>query len=283
MKFSERYGYVSPRTAIQFESMDDALRNKLWNVLKIYYWDGVGRSPGAFGGGYYLSSERNRPYKIYCDRLWFSYLKEPLDTLPDEWEHIVKRLRGYFFDAEWYGVYDFLEFTASQFPHENDRERYKFRETCNKVLEQEKAAYRFVEDQIAPITEESELQAIEEATAEESLVRTHLQRALAMLSDRSKPDYRNSVKESISAVESLASEITGNSNGTLGQLLKEMERHMVLHSAMKGAFDKLYGYSSDEDGIRHALTEKDTVDFEDAKFMLVACSAFVNYVRGKME
>jgi hypothetical protein len=34
----------------------------------------------------------------------------------------------------------------------------------------------------------------------------------------------------------------------------------------------------DQAGIRHALLEKEQVGFDDAKFMLVVCSAFVNYV-----
>ena len=52
---------------------------------------------------------------------------------------------------------------------------------------------------------------------------------------------------------------------------------------MKKAFTCLYGYTSDSGGIRHALTEDDVVpNFEDAKFMLVSCSAFINYLIAKV-
>jgi hypothetical protein len=44
----------------------------------------------------------------------------------------------------------------------------------------------------------------------------------------------------------------------------------------------LYGYTSDQAGIRHALTEAEKVDFSDAKFMLVVYSAFINFVEGKV-
>jgi len=40
----------------------------------------------------------------------------------------------------------------------------------------------------------------------------------------------------------------------------------------------IYGYTSDEGGIRHAMLEEKIIDFEDAKFMLVSCSAFINYL-----
>jgi len=52
----------------------------------------------------------------------------------------------------------------------------------------------------------------------------------------------------------------------------------LLHSDLKHAFQKLYGYTNDSEGIRHALMEEQTLDVEDAKFMLVSCSAFVNYL-----
>ena len=41
--------------------------------------------------------------------------------------------------------------------------------------------------------------------------------------------------------------------------------------------NKLYGYTSDEGGIRHSLLEQSSIDEAEAKFMIVACSAFVNF------
>ena len=51
---------------------------------------------------------------------------------------------------------------------------------------------------------------------------------------------------------------------------------------MKNAFSALYGYASDSGGIRHKLLEDDiNVKMEDAKFMLITCSAFINYLKAK--
>jgi hypothetical protein len=112
---------------------------------------------------------------------------------------------------------------------------------------------------------------------------THLRRALELLSNRESPDYRNSIKESISAVESLAAGIAGAEKGTLGQLIMKLEVGIGLHPALKAAFSNLYGYTSDEGGIRHALMENVTIRFDDAKFFLVVCSAFINYVKAKIQ
>lgn len=50
---------------------------------------------------------------------------------------------------------------------------------------------------------------------------------------------------------------------------------------METAFSKMYAYTGDAEGIRHALMEETNLGFEDAKFMLVSCSAFVNYLKAK--
>lgn len=42
----------------------------------------------------------------------------------------------------------------------------------------------------------------------------------------------------------------------------------------------MYGYTSDTDGIRHDFGNDSQVYFEEAKYMLVSCSAFMNYLIG---
>jgi hypothetical protein len=50
--------------------------------------------------------------------------------------------------------------------------------------------------------------------------------------------------------------------------------------SLKAAFGSLYGYSSDEEGVRHALvfSNETQVDEADALFMLGACASFVSYL-----
>jgi hypothetical protein len=101
---------------------------------------------------------------------------------------------------------------------------------------------------------------------------------LTKISDRKNPDYRNSIKESISAIESVAKIISNNSKDSLGGALDKIKGKIKLHAALEKVFKQIYGYTSDSDGIRHALTEETNCDFEDAKYMLVSCSAFINYL-----
>jgi hypothetical protein len=157
-----------------------------------------------------------------------------------------------------------------------------FQGACNRELERERSAYRFVNGHITAITEPVEIQSVEDATEFSGTLRAvsqHIETALQFLTDRKNPEYRNSIKESISAVESMCALVTGQEKSDLNAALKILEQKYGLHGALKSAFNSLYGYTSDDDGIRHALLKGDNLTFDDAKFMLVTCSAFVNYLK----
>ena len=51
-----------------------------------------------------------------------------------------------------------------------------------------------------------------------------------------------------------------------------------LHKALRAGFIKLYGYTCDEEGIRHCIMDEPNVGLAEAKYMLVACSAFVHFL-----
>jgi hypothetical protein len=89
-------------------------------------------------------------------------------------------------------------------------------------------------------------------------------------------DWAGSVRESIHAVEAMAVRLAPGTNA-LGAALKVLEQRGHLHGGLKAAFSSLYGYSSDEEGVRHALVFGDEaqVDEADALFMLGACASFV--------
>lgn len=280
--FSQRIGIKPVKNIIQVDSMDAELRSSLWNALSLFYWNRVKRNPGSIYGYVYLSD--NRDMDILFKLLWHRYFKKPIDTLNDDWSETYKEIRAYFFSCRWYEVYDFIEFISNNYHDEYGQVNSKFVEFCNKVLEQELSAYRFVGGKITEITSKEEVAEIEEALQIPiKPVKEHLVRSVELFADRKNPDYRNSIKEAISAVESICKLIAKDDKTTLGQALKEIESEgkVSLHPALKSAFDKLYGYANDADGIRHALIDQPSVSSEDAKFMLVSCSAFINYLISK--
>jgi len=156
----------------------------------------------------------------------------------------------------------------------------------NLVFERELSGYRFIGNQITPITSEEEIQEIDDALSNSPQnAKEHLNCAIKFFSDKKNPNYRNSIKESISAVEAYCIKLTNKEKATLSDALKHIEvnQNLQLHPALKTAFDKLYAYTNDSSGIRHALPYGDNIDFEDAKYFLVTCSAFINYLTVKAD
>ncbi|HDS01018.1 MAG TPA: hypothetical protein ENO07_03275 [candidate division Zixibacteria bacterium] len=186
-------------------------------------------------------------------------------------------IRSHFYEEEWWKPYDLIEFLIKRIP---ERWREQLVMILNKFMQDENSAYRIVDDEVVEITDEYEIEAIESALDHSIRAsRSHLSRALDLLSDRKHPDYRNSIKESISAVEAACQTLAGMPNATLADCIKVIKNRRTIHPAFEQALLKLYGYTSDEGGIRHALTE-DSIGplFSDAKFMLVTSSAFVNFI-----
>lgn len=275
--FSQRMGIKPIRSLIQKESADVALRNALWNGLTLYYLN-------RFTD--FLSNSENSIQGL-AKRIWVNHYKDRLDEIPYYLPNLVIKIKNDFHESSWNEMFDILEFIPNNYIIEehfgglNNKINNQFYIFCNSILEQNLSAYRFVDKFIVEISSEEEITAIEESmqiTSTFGPVKVHLRRALELLSDRSNPDYRNSIKESISAIESISCIITGNQKATLGQALKEMEKRIEIHAALKSSFSSLYGYTSDANGIRHSLLEESTLKQEDAKFMLVSCSAFVNYL-----
>ena len=68
----------------------------------------------------------------------------------------------------------------------------------------------------------------------------------------------------------------------LGPALTTLEKSITIHPALKRGFLSIYGYTSDQEGIRHAIHEgKVEVDVTDAAFMFGACASFVTYLINK--
>ncbi len=192
----------------------------------------------------------------------------------------VKKLKDFLLtEREWYIIYDFIEKYLNILDSEKSK---RITKEFNRVLEEELCPYRIIKKQVIPITSEQELESLDKSTnSQYENVNIHLKKALGLYAHRKHPDYENSIKESISAVEALCCTITGENgkNSTLGKTIKKLkDKGVYIHSSMEAAYSSLYGYTSDEDGIRHGGIDFKDAPAEDAKYMLISCSAFINYL-----
>ena len=281
-KFSQRHGYNPIEQAFQRERIDEDLRITLWNVLSVVMWNKWEYPSEDLYGQESWTVESYRINDLTW-RAWVQFFKNDLDSLRRFRTRQPRAgaydfFKKYFLEGEWFAVYDFLEFLLQDQDTLLDEKAITH---LNQALKNANAVYRIVGKEISEITDANEIKAIEEGMNHpEDPVRTHIRLALEMLSDRKSPDYRNSIKESISAVEAACRQVTGMEKATLGEALKKVPN---LHQAMAKGFLALYGFTSDESGIRHALNEESTLSYADAKFMLVACAAFGSYLRASAD
>ena len=282
MKFSERIGKSPIKNVLQVDSIDMDLKNRLWNCILEMFFAKI--SPDVS----YYNEEPSLKMQI-SEYIWKEFFKQPIDKFPSvplggrSIGRLIDYIRKWFYETEWFEIYDLLEFLC--YIELNNNLILNFAKYCNKELEKEISGYRIINNKVIQITKEEEIESIEEAirnTDKWKSVNEHLNSAITNLAEKTNPNYRNSIKESISAVEALCKIITGDEKATLGKALTEIESKHNIHNALKAAFSAIYGYTSDSGGIRHSLLETDiAIDADEAKFMLISCSAFINYLISK--
>ncbi|MCR2825012.1 AbiJ-NTD4 domain-containing protein [Microbacterium sp. zg.Y909] len=268
--FSERHGYKEVRSIVQREDLDEETRRKLWNLVALL--------PEGFESLYNDLTERH-----LLEALWLGYLEEVRDEMPRD-QIVWMRVKDAIFEHKWHEVFDLLELLIKRWDRygSSTAEPLKnvFVKALNDLFESQLVGYRFIGHEITPVDSTAESEAIQSAlfdTEEIAGARHALDRAVELLADRSTPDYPNSIKESISAVEAVVRKLTGEN--MLGPGLARLERgDLSLHPALRAAWVKMYAWTSDEDGIRHGGLEAANADQALAKYVLITCSAFVSYL-----
>ena len=274
--FSERKKLKNFSEIVQIDSLNKRTRNKLFSVVRDIITKLLENRDE--------SSERFVEY-IYEDI--FSLTKAHIPSINDyyssyDYDKIVQIIYDIYTSYEYNEVFDIIEGIIEACKKADQLNTYyyhferEFISRCNKIFIEENVNYRIVNNIITDLINEEEIKEIDNVINNKNkVVSNHMEKALELLYQSK--DYDNSIKESISAVEGMCQILTGNDNATLGDCLKKLKDS--IHPAMKEAFLKLYGYTSDANGIRHAngLGEGDST-FTEAKYMLVSCSSFINYL-----
>ena len=188
-------------------------------------------------------------------------------------------------NCEFFNLFDLLEELMKNpehfETHDPDDENNDIEFELKKLFKKHHLAYTIYNGKIKPISNEFEgktyVAAVDETKDTGQLgAHSHLLKAGEQINHQK---WADSVRESISAVEAICRQIVGE-NATLGSALNEIEKNYPLHPAFKKALSALYGFTSDENGIRHSLLDKSSaaVDEADALFMLGACASFVSYL-----
>jgi hypothetical protein len=200
-------------------------------------------------------------------------------TFTNHADPLIAEVQAIFADGDYVAIFGWLQWVLRK----RDRP-YLFSEKIDNALRFGRAAYRVLDGRtIVPIGSEAELETTKQAFVDLAAIefhgaRAHLHEAATKLTAGHNAD---SIRESIHAVESVVRVL--EPKGDFAKALSKLDAKIAIHEAMKIGFIKLYGFTSDEQGIRHPLLESSAanVDESDALFMFGACAAFVSYLINK--
>ena len=269
LTFSQAQGYENLPGPLALEELNDDARRGIWDLLYMsvdkysryglltFYWPYVGRT------------------------LHSQILKRPVEEFSAEQVDFLRNYRS--------GILEFLEFNKVfdlvQIIMRHPQSPPGFTEAVKDVFEQCQLAYYVDTNEpptIIPMSTRQEGQAITDAiyTLSEAGLKgaeAHLRKAAELINEG---DWSGSIRESIHSVESVARRLTPVSAKTLEPALKSLQERHLIHPALKESFSRLYGYTSDEEGIRHALLDSSDSPSgrDEAVFMLGACASFTSYL-----
>jgi hypothetical protein len=272
LTFEQAEGAEPVPTQLKLKEVSERLRAALWRVVhnslrEARLWEDYAPAPRL-----------KSPWgEILLDLYTYRYHRM---TFHNNADALIDEARAIFERGDYIAIFGWLQWVL--------RRRgcpYRFAEKVDAALRFSRAAYRVVDgDTIVPIGSEAELETIKRAFAgvaatEFHGARAHLRKAAEELTAGR---YSDSVRESIHSVEAVARVLEPKANA-LNSALDRLESKTKIHNKLKHGFGNLYGYTSDENGIRHPLLDDGTanVDETDALFMIGACAAFVSYLINK--
>ena len=111
--------------------------------------------------------------------------------------------------------------------------------------------------------------------------RRHYEKALQFFRSLSKPDYENSVKEAVCAVEAAGKALFPQAKAaTLGDLAKWLlsTNDVAVPKALVNTITGIYGYRSGGDGVGHGGASGGTATAEVAEYVLAVCASQIIYL-----
>jgi hypothetical protein len=269
LTFEQAEGIDPLPTQLKRTEVSPELRAVLWN-----YIHGELDSTAERETFYYLG----KPWKNVLKSVHVYRDHRPADEFSTRLKDAMETVKHVFTTGDYAKLYGWLQFVLQQRPTQ------EFAKRIDDILRYCRAPYRVIDQEvICPVGTDTEAETITKAFVDlrgAGLTgsREHLKSAAAELTAG---NFADSVRESVHAVESAVRVL--EPSGDFSKAPSKLEQKTNIHGALKKGFLALYGFSSDEQGIRHPLLDKaaPAVDEADAMFMIGACSAFLSYLVNK--
>ena len=278
LTFSQRYGYEPLPEPMRLEEIAEDVRREIWNAIRERLLKYRQYNPSTRRYSLNLNGRR------FSERVLGKLKRVPEDEIDTKIQNVWNTLRETALLGDFNRVLDLVEIIV------NDRGTIdEMKERLGELFDQS-GAYRLDVDtqpyRFFPQASREQGEAAKRSI--ETLRKSGMEGAVAHLRGAAEhinlQQYADSIADSIRAVESVARVIDPKASRTLTPALKSLERDgLIRHPALREGFSKLYGYTNDEQGIRHALLARDGPDagLDEAMFMFGACASFAAYLASK--
>ncbi|ACI57504.1 hypothetical protein Rleg2_4245 [Rhizobium leguminosarum bv. trifolii WSM2304] len=270
LSFAQAVGFEPLPRQLKLDEIPQSAKAKLWFLVHSQILE----SSNNLGDIY-------EPISIVARNFWVSYAHRMIDEYRSSRRVVIDAWKPYFAESTpWWRTLDFVQWMLRNI---NNR---TFAVAVEHILKSEMTAYRLYEGRtIIPVATPEEGAAIFNALdgladPASQPIRAHLLQAAKELTGG---NFAASARESISAVESYVSSATGKKD--FSKAIYALDQTKPLHPAFKEALIKLYGYTSNEEGVRHPLLTKETAPVTEAEavFMIGACASFITYLQRTLD
>jgi hypothetical protein len=274
LTFEQAEGAEPLPSQLKLMEVSPELRARLWDIFFNELRD-------ASGGVYFERiGDVQEPFLSLLYDWHVTRCFNAADEFTSSCAYWLEELKSVFMQGDYLKTFGFVQWVLR-----HDKKPYRLEIGIDDALQARRAAYAvFDGDTIIPIGSDAERETLARAFADVAASEFHGARAHLRNAGSELTAGKNgpSIRESIQAVESVARVLEPSANA-LGPALVRLERSAHIHGALGAGFRSLYGFTSDEKGIRHPLLDKPgaQVDETDALYMLGSCSAFVSYLINK--
>ena len=290
--FSEAQGIEEAPQILGLGELPRNARMRLWSVFYKTTVEAMPDPPQRYSGPRFIWGEWAEVISDLIERFFYMSIDElhifdPYrGQLGPSFDVVVQKCKPLFEGALYNEVFDMLVHLMR-----HPQCHPGFIVGVERVFEECRLAYIVDTDgvpTIFPAASPHEAEAIRAARRDlrrsgQSAADNHLQRAGDLAS---KGQWRESVRESVMAVESVARGLdTGG--GTLGRILKRLKAQRkppFAHPALLGCIEKIYGYRGNEQGVGHAATSVDEhVGRGEAVLVIGVCASFCTFLLEKKQ
>lgn len=283
LTFSQRVGKTPLPEPLQAGELSIEFRNRLWYVFETDFQRSISFKRNAYGvpNAYFKSNKTH--WRNYFLAYHLNVLNVPHDEI-EQVPHAIKDwLKHIILEGEVHEVLTMVEFCLriGRMPKDLSIAIEKCFQFAPYYIDQSNGFACIIPTTGKEMKEHVERSLVNINSSELTGAKSCLRNSSQELNNK---NYAVSVRESIHAVEAAVRQIDPKSSNRFDAALDSLEENgMIKHPALKKAFKNLYGYTNDEEGIRHPLIEKESpnVGFDEAVFMYGTCVSFVDYLVSK--